>query len=102
MSNCVRVGLALASILAVTAAGQAASLPSPRHAATPPMRQPAAALQVPLAHPLRVSQPLRPSALPPHKATDHETLPSPEYNPLKRRHMAMPALPGADGSEFAF
>jgi hypothetical protein len=62
-------------------------------------------LQLPLGHPqLRVSQPMQPIhplTTPQHK-TEQQPSTVPGYNPLKRRHMAMPVLPGEDGSELAF
>lgn len=47
-------------------------------------------------------QPIHPLTLPQHKTTEQQPSTVPGYNPLKRRHMAMPVLPGEDGSELAF
>lgn len=103
-----RFALALFTVLASASAAQAGPSPQTRHGGVSPAAQPQApgtVLQIPLGHaPLRVSQPMQPMhplTSPQHKA---EQQPStvPGYNPLKRRHMAMPVLPGEDGSELAF
>jgi hypothetical protein len=45
--------------------------------------------------------PLKPLQIPARKI-EHEPSSTQEFNPLKRRRMAMPALPGDDGTESAF
>ncbi len=102
-----RSALALLTVLAATSAAQANPAPQRGHSALPAAQSqaPGPSLQLPIGHaPLRISQPmqpLRPISLPQRKS---EQQPSsvPGYNPLKRRHMAMPVLPGEDGSALAF
>jgi len=101
-----RSALALLTVLASASAAQAGPIPA-HHGALPATQPqaPAASLQLPLGHPqLRVSQPMQPIhplTTPQHK-TEQQPSTVPGYNPLKRRHMAMPVLPGEDGSELAF
>jgi len=102
-----RSALALLTVLASASAAQAGPVPV-HHGALPATQAqgPGASLQLPLGHAqLRVSQPMQPIhplTSPQHKTTEQQPSTVPGYNPLKRRHMAMPVLPGEDGSELAF
>jgi len=106
-----RFVLMLVAVLATAAAAQAGQSPGGHRN---PLPQPplqagvsgnSGGLQIPLNHAqLRISPTLHPVSIPQIQQRKPEREPSvlPSYNPLKRRHMAMPVLPGSDGSELAF
>jgi hypothetical protein len=108
-----RFALALVFVMTSAAAVQAGPTGQSHRAALPGEKAQGSgvSLQLRLGHgPLRVSQPMQPLAplhvnslsAPQRRAEQREPSTVPGYNPLKRRHMAMPVMPGQDGSELAF
>jgi len=102
-----RSALALLAVFASASAASAGPAPQVHHGTLPTgqAQAPGASLQLPLGHgALRVSQPMQPlhplSA--PQRKSEQPPSALPGFNPLKRRHMAMPVLPGEDGSALAF